>query len=221
MLLPMTFDPGIYDLIRPGMVRSAATVVPEVMRITGPQEVVDVGCGQGVWLAEFARHGCDVQGYDTHDGAQLDIPATSYTQVDLETVFHLEISADLAVCLEVGEHLSARRAPWLVDTLCQADMVLFSAAIPHQGGHGHINEQWPDYWARHFYANDFAVSGALRWRWWDDVPDKIEVWYAQNILLCVRTTLMSTLPADLFEPSSSGPYPVVHPYYWDSRGGSR
>jgi hypothetical protein len=30
------------------------------------------------------------------------------------------------------------------------EVVLFSAAIPFQGGVGHINEQWPDYWVKYF-----------------------------------------------------------------------
>jgi SAM-dependent methyltransferase len=212
---PMTFGTDIYDLVRAGMVRSAATVVPEVMRVVEPTRVVDVGCGQGVWLAEFARHGCEVLGYDTHDGAHLDIPPESYTRIDLETAGRLGVgSADLAVCLEVGEHLSAQRSQWLVETLCQADVVLFSAAIPGQGGHGHINEQWPSYWADLFRANHFAVSGAFRWQFWDRVPDEIEVWYAQNLLLCASEPVAHTMPPGLFDSPLTDPYPVVHPRYW-------
>lgn len=211
----VTFRQDVYDLVRAGMVRSAATVVPEVMRLMNPVTVVDVGCGQGVWLAEFARHGCDVRGYDGHDGSQLDIPAECYTQVDLEVVPRLDVRpADLAVCLEVAEHLSSARSQWLVDELCRADVVLFSAAIPGQGGQGHINEQWPDYWASLFRANNFAVSGAFRWRFWDRVPGEIEVWYAQNLLLCASEPVALTMPAGLFDSPATSPYAVVHPYYW-------
>lgn len=214
----MTFGTDTYDLVRAGMVRSAATVVPEVMQLVKPHRVVDVGCGQGAWLAEFARHGCEVQGFDGHDGTQLDIPINSYTQVDLDTIPTIEIAvADLAVCLEVGEHLQPSRAQWLVDTLCQADLVLFSAAIPNQGGHGHINEQWPDYWARYFYGNHFSVSGAFRWQFWNRVPADIEVWYAQNLLICARDTVAEKMPTDLFDSAATGPHPVVHPHYWTQR----
>lgn len=211
----MTFGTETYNLVRAGMVRSAATVVPEVMRVVDPRKVADVGCGQGVWLAEFARHGCEVHGYDGHDGTTLDIPTASYTRVDLEATPNLDVgAADLAVCLEVAEHLSPARSQWLVDTLCKADVVLFSAAIPGQGGHGHVNEQWPSYWADLFTANEFDMSGAFRWRFWDRVPDEIEVWYAQNILLCARKTVVPTMPASLFGSTETGPHAVVHPYYW-------
>lgn len=211
----MTFGTDVYDLVHAGMVRSAATVVPEVMRAVEPLSVVDVGCGQGVWLAEFARHGCEVRGYDTHDGAHLDIPADSYTRVDLEAVPDLDFgNAELAVCLEVGEHLSQRRSEWLIETLCKADVVLFSAAIPGQGGHGHINEQWPGYWTDMFNANNFAVSGAFRWQFWNRVPDEIEVWYAQNMLLCAAEPVAHSMLPDLFDSALTGPYSVVHPYYW-------
>jgi SAM-dependent methyltransferase len=211
----MTFGTDTYDLVRDGMVRSAATVVPEVLRTVEPRSVVDVGCGQGVWLAEFARSGCEVLGYDAHDGARLDIPAESYHQVDLETVPDLDFgAADLALCLEVGEHLSHERSQWLVDTLCKADVVLFSAAIPGQGGHGHVNEQWPSYWSHLFAANHFAVSGAFRWQFWDLVPDEIEVWYAQNLLLCASEPVAHTMAPGLFDSAVTGPHSVVHPYYW-------
>jgi SAM-dependent methyltransferase len=214
----MVFTATDYDPIRAGMIRSAATVVPDVVRLVEPCSVVDVGCGQGVWLAEFARHGCEVRGFDGHDSARLDIPAECYTRVDLESAPALEFGpdVDLAVCLEVGEHLTARRAAWLVETLCQAEVVLFSAAIPGQGGVNHINEQWPDYWARLFHGNGFDVSGALRWRWWTRAPHDIEVWYAQNILLCARNPESRTLTG-LFGSEATGPHPVVHPLYWTNR----
>lgn len=220
MLRVMAFGTTDYDPIRPGMIRSAATVVPEVMAIVAPETVVDVGCGQGVWLAEFARHGCQVHGFDGHD-SPVDISAEEYTQVDLERVPALWGHYDLAVCLEVAEHLPESRADWLVRTLTDlADVVLFSAAIPGQGGQNHVNEQWPNYWAERFVAEDYLVSGGLRWKFWGDVPEKIEQWYAQNLLLCVRGLTASTWPdrkLALFAGDANQPWPVVHPRYWPAR----
>jgi SAM-dependent methyltransferase len=218
----MAFGIEDYDPIRPGMERSAATVVPEIVRLIRPEKVVDVGCGQGVWLAEFARHGCTIRGFDGHDGSRLDISRDQYTQVDFESVRQLDIGEgfDLAVCLEVAEHLPASRADWLVGTLCgTAPVVLFSAAIPGQGGSNHINEQWPDYWAYRFARDGYRVSGALRWKWWDRVPAEIEPWYAQNMLLCVHHDELADRPEldPLFGSEGTIPYPVVHPSYWVAR----
>lgn len=218
----MAFSLEDYDPVRPGMIRSAATVVPEILRLIDPARVVDVGCGQGVWLAEFERHGCKVHGFDGHDGSRLDIAREDYTQVDLDTVTTLDGFHDLAVCLEVAEHLVPGRAGWLVRGLCGlADVVLFSAAIPGQGGHNHVNEQWPDYWAGLFEQAGFTVSGALRRLWWDDVPDAIEPWYAQNMLLCVREEALMQWPtgllAPLFAVDACDAWPMVHPFYWEHR----
>lgn len=213
----MAFSAGDYDPIRDGMIRSAHTVVPEILRTVNPASVVDVGCGTGLWLAEFARLGVPrIRGYDGHDGSRLDIPADRYVQVDLASKNVIDGRYHLAVCLEVAEHLPPERAGWLVETLCSlAPAVLFSAAVPGQGGQGHVNEQWPSFWAQMFYDLGFLVSGALRWRWWDQVPHGIEPWYAQNLLLCADQELVSERPLlqPLFRSLSDGPHPVVHPFY--------
>ena len=59
----------------------------------------------------------------------------------------LERKFDLAISLEVAEHLKSSSSEDFVQSLTTlAPMILFSAAIPHQGGLHHINEQWLEYW---------------------------------------------------------------------------
>jgi hypothetical protein len=61
---------------------------------------------------------------------------------------HLVGRFDLAVCLEVAEHLPPERAESFIRELCDlAPVVLFSAAIPGQGGTGHC------------FPGDTVVSG--------------------------------------------------------------
>ena len=44
----------------------------------------------------------------------------------------------------------------LVATITKhGDAVLFSAAIPGQGGQDHLNEQWPEYWQKKFEVNGY------------------------------------------------------------------
>ena len=98
----------------------------------------------------------------------------------------------LALCLEVGEHLSQERSNSLVHDLCSlSDCVLFSAAIPGQGGANHINEQWQSWWARLFAENDFILFHCIRPRVWSNRA--VEQWYCQNMFLYVDKTKSATL----------------------------
>lgn len=206
------YDTAFYDLIRPGCQASAAAVVPIVLDLIRPRSVVDVGCGEGWWGRAFADLGdCHVLGMDgPHGGAAL---AGRYLQVDLTQPFGVLARVDLAVALEVAEHLPADRADGFIDDLCTiAPVVLFSAAIPGQGGVGHVNEQWPDYWAALFNRRGYAVSGALRWLIWSDA--NVENWYRQNLLVAARDP--QTFPT-LFAGPGTEPHPVVHPVLFDAR----
>lgn len=187
----MTYDAKFFDGIRPGAGASAAVIVPDIMRMIDPATVVDVGAGSGEWSAAFARHGCEVIGIDgewadTAFRQANDGNTALFVQVDLaDTRLEPEISGDLAVCLEVAEHLTEDRADGLVEDLCRSSVVLFSAAVPGQPGNNHVNCQPPAYWAERFAHHGFSGTGALRYRYWGD-PD-VEWWYQQNLLLFWRS----------------------------------
>lgn len=224
------YDPTFYDTIRSGIQSSASVVAPLVNDYVQASRVLDVGCGEGWWGAEFQKLGCDVLGID---GAYVDptaasgIPSIAW---DLERPIFAagrpgpldgcgmtdrKYHFDLAVCLEVAEHLRPARALSLVGDLClSAPVVLFSAAIPGQGGTGHLNEQWPTYWAHFFQQHGYAVSGALRWEIWND--DRVENWYRQNLLICSTQPIPIRL-YDLFSSDHSEPYPIVHPVLYNAR----
>lgn len=116
---------------------------------------------------------------------------------------------DLAVSMETAEHLDAPAAPGFVAALCGlgAEAVLFSAAIPRQGGPGHVHEAWPGVWAALFAAHGFACHDALRPRLWSD--PRVEWWYAQNAFLFARGAASARLAAAGFPPAD--PPPLVHP----------
>jgi len=146
------YDSRFFDLIDRESLASAAAIVPIVCGLLSIRTVVDIGCGRGAWLRVFKDQGVDtIAGYDGAyvDHAKLLIPRDAFTPTDLSAPLQMTGRYDLAVCLEVGEHLPRRRAQPLVQKLCDlAPAVLFSAAIPGQGGTYHINEQWPFYWER-------------------------------------------------------------------------
>ena len=76
-------------------------------------------------------------------------------------------------------------AEGLVESLVSiAPVILFSAAVPLQGGVNHVNEQWPDYWAQIFLGHNYRQVDVLRKRIWKLAT--IKYFYRQNIFLYVR-----------------------------------
>jgi SAM-dependent methyltransferase len=173
--------------------------------------VVDVGCGIGAWLSVFQEQGVnDVVGVDGDyvPAASLLVSARDFTAHDLETPLRLDRTFDLAVSLEVAEHLPASSADNFVDSLCRlAPLVLFSAAVPGQGGRAHVNEQWQSYWARRFAKHGFSPADVVRPRIWDD--PEIPWWYSQNTLLYGSEEAWSARPE--LRPEGPLMLDVVHP----------
>ena len=194
---------------------SAEVVVPLVLELTRPTSVVDVGCGTGTWLAVFAEHGIeDVVGIDGAyvDQASLEIPPDRFLAHDLTTPFGLERRFDLVVSLEVAEHLPPSSAAAFVEGLTAlGPAVLFSAAIPGQGGTNHVNEQWPSYWAELFRRCDYVHVDCLRLGLWHH--EAVARWYAQNMLFYVARDELPRFPAlaRLHDPSETSPLHLVHP----------
>ena len=159
--------------------RAAEAIVPLLVDLARPQSVVDVGCGSGSWLEAFMNRGLkDLIGVDGDyvDRSSLPFGPERFIAADLFHPLAFDRSFSLALCLEVGEHLPDHRAAGLVKDLTRlAPVVAFSAAIPHQGGTGHVNEQWPSYWASLFAAEKFAAFDCIRPQVWEA---KIPFWYA-------------------------------------------
>ena len=198
----------------------AADVVLSLLLAHSPpiRSAIDLGCGVGVWLSVLREKGVEeIQGVDGEwvDRDLLLIPEHCFRQVDLgrETVEPpQETRYDLAISLEVAEHLPPERAPGFVAMLTDlADRVLFSAALPRQGGQNHLNEQWPSYWADLFAARGYAAHDFIRPAIWND--DRIPVWYRQNIIFFSREDSFSGPESG---PGRTGALPldVVHPDHY-------
>ena len=200
-------------------VYSAETILGNVLQeIPEVNSAVDFGCGVGTWLSVLNDQGVTtVQGYDGFwvNTELLEIPAQCFTQVNLEESVALDRRFDLAISLEVAEHLQPGAADTFVETLTSAaDFVLFSAAIPAQGGNQHVNEQWQQYWCDLFEKREYQAVDLLRTRIWND--NKIPIWYRQNILLFVQQERMSELKSNA--PAETGfPVSVVHPEMYQSK----
>ena len=212
--MTLTYTSEYYQALREGARRSARATVPIVMRLLAPKSVIDVGCGGGTWLSVFREHGvsdlCGVDG-DYVERDCLEIPIGSFLPRDLARPFHLERRFDLAMSLEVAEHLPPDSADTFVESLTRlAQIVIFSAAAPYLGGAEHINEQWPEYWAEKFAAYDYLPVDCFRRALWG--RDDVEWWYAQNLFLYVARRALHENAALLREHEACPrPLPLVHP----------
>ena len=199
-------------------------IVGLVLDLIQPKSVIDVGCGIGTWLSVFKERGIDdILGLDGEyiQRDLLRIPAEKFLAVDLKKPLRMNRSFDLVVSLEVAEHLPVECADTFVDYLVGlSEYVLFSAAIPHQWGTNHINEQWPEYWTKKFSQRGYVVIDCLRKKIWQN--NNVEPWYAQNILLFVREASVKAnkrLVREL-ENTRMSQLSVVHPkiYLYHAEG---
>lgn len=157
-----------FDTIRGASHRSAQVVVPIVHSLVKPRSIVDAGCDDGAWLSMFRKLGVtDTFGLDGDcvDHRLVQILQDQFRATDLALPFGPRRNFDLAVSLQVAEHLPPSSAKGFIDSLAKlAPVVLFSAAIPLQAGAEHLNEQWPEYWAALFKTHDYLPIDCIRGR---------------------------------------------------------
>jgi SAM-dependent methyltransferase len=183
------YGPEFYADRHQRTVHAARAVLAVVSEVLPPiRSAVDLGCGVGTWLSVLAENGvAEVLGVDgawvTRD--RLEIPPSAFLEADLTAPIQVGRRFDLAISLEVAEHLPASCADRFVSSLADlSDFILFSAAVPFQGGVHHVNEQWPEYWAERFRRLGYVPWDSIRHRIWHD--PLIPVWYRQNVVLFVR-----------------------------------
>ena len=173
----------------------------------------------GTWLSVFHKHG--VQDFLGIDGdwipkEMLEIPAERFLAMDLCQPNKNRRQFDLVVSLEVAEHLPPVIADQFVSYLTSlGPVILFSAAIPGQGGTDHLNEQWPRYWISLFETRKFKCIDCVRGKFWNN--EGVARWFAQNTFFFVAEDQLNHYPALLKEETLFffGYNPVVHPRtYW-------
>jgi len=189
-------------------------IVPALVQLFQPKSVIDVGCGTGNFLKVFKQLGVkEVLGVDG-DWVDRDLlaknidPASEFMVADLQKPLSFNRRFDLVMSLEVAEHLSPAAAESFVHNLTSlGDVIVFSAAIPNQGGQNHINEQPVSYWEALFAKKGFVLKDILRPYFWDN--EKVFSWYKQNITVYLHKDYK--LPALPEHYSGKQIKDIVHP----------
>jgi SAM-dependent methyltransferase len=207
------YGTNFYRFLASFAVRSAQRILPKLTAVVPVRNVVDFGCGQGAWLSVWAAAGASVTGVDGPyiDRRGLLIDPGEFYVADLAAPIGLGRQFDLVQSLEVAEHLPAATAEQFVNTLtAHGTCVLFSAAVPGQGGENHLNEQPLGYWRAIFRERGYSAVDYLRPLICNDPA--IARWYRCNIMLYVRDDAI----ASLAEPVRSRRVPDGQPLeeYW-------
>jgi SAM-dependent methyltransferase len=181
------YDKNFFNKQKDRSFKSASIIAPEIIQIFNPKSVVDIGCGMGGWLKAFEQNGLsNILGVDGDyvDTNELFIDKKNFIKHDLNTPLKLK-KFDIALCLEVAEHLEFLSSDILIETLVSAsDNIIFSAAIPGQTGTNHINEQPHSFWSEKFISYGYIVSDYLRLKFMED--KRIPFWYRQNLLIFTK-----------------------------------
>lgn len=197
MIEAKNYTEKFYQAREHGSYSSAKEVLPFVNSIFHPKSVVDIGCGIGDWLKVWYED-FGVSHILGIDGPYIKPHLVKFPQQflrlqDLKSTFNLEQKFDLAMSLEVAEHLPESNAEQFIKSLTEAsDVILFSAAVVGQEGTYHINEQLPEYWAKIFLKYNYEPIDYLRPKIWNN--EKIEWWYRQNILLYIKSDRIKDFP---------------------------
>jgi len=141
-------------------VRSCRAVAEEIFAQYRPATIIDFGCGAGFQDQRFCELGVQVTPLDMFvcppQFRASGIPGIRAVDLSAPLPDDFLPRADLALCLDVAEHIEPERAVVLVGNLTRfTDLVVFTAAPPWQGGTGHVNEQPFAYWRKLFNAAGF------------------------------------------------------------------
>ena len=184
---------------------SPRAVIPVITSLLKPKSIVDFGCGLGSWLRVFKDSGIDkILGLDGYwvDRTKIETSVIdNFKEVDLEKEIKLKEKFDLAISLEVAEHLHNESADIFIENLTNAsDIIVFSAAVPMQGGQNHINEQPLTYWVNLFDKYNYKFYDIIRGRIWN--MDNVFWWYKQNMVVFSKNKLniKPVYPIDILHP---------------------
>lgn len=145
---------------------NAAKIFHNVLEI---KSVVDFGCSIGTYLEYFLSVGCEIRGFEyCLDECKAQIEKVENLSEfisfgDVSKEIKLDRKYEVSLSTEVAEHIPEERSDFLVDNLCSSaeNYIIFTAAKKDQGGTGHINCQYPEYWLEKFKQRGWDLNNSL------------------------------------------------------------
>lgn len=154
-----------------------------------PKSLIDMGCGSGLYLAEFYKLGINVSGCDINETAlswiKSILPDINVFVSDLRKKISFKQKFDLCLCLEVAEHIEEIYSHIFVENLINSsNIIIFSASPPEQPGIYHVNEHEQEFWINLFSEKNYNIN-------WEETNllkknlknQNIIYWLVNNILV--------------------------------------
>lgn len=213
------YDAAFYAAQYKGALTSSKKFFNHLFQCYQPESIIDFGCGIGAWLKSAGDLGVnELHGLDGDWVNQKHLlhPNINLHSVDFTQPLNLNKRYDLAMSVEVAEHFDEVHAAPFVESLCHAsDVIIFGAAVPWQGGEGHVNEQMQSYWQALFNEKGFECIDYFRPKLWQDKT--IDWWYRQNTFLYVQKAHPCLAAFKKKASSYKLPLDLIHPDFLYSR----
>ena len=185
--IPNQYDNAFFGDAYDSSFRSAVAMLGSLNQALEFKTVVDIGAGVGAWSRAAIELNKEVLSIDGNWVQEIPgkFELLKYSFQNLNEPINTDSIYDLAICLEVAEHLSPVRSEGLISDLCGlAPVVMFGAALPRQGGAGHINCRPHSFWINLFAENNYKAIDFFRPQFWYD--GQVGPWYSQNTYLFVK-----------------------------------
>ena len=150
-----------YELVEREGKLMAPWFVPLLREVFDFKSLADVGCGTGHYLRYALDNYPDLTGLLGLEGSKYAVANSMIPSVTFLQDFRVPPACaygehDLAISIEVAEHVEAEFVDVYLDLLCSlSDTVLITAAVPGQGGTAHVNEQLQPYWVKKFDGHGY------------------------------------------------------------------
>lgn len=200
---------------------SAEIILREIYKNIKFKSIVDVGCGTGSWLRAASRIAKNLNLIGIDGGyakKTFNCEKAKFITHDLEKNFNRKIKnkSDLIVCMEVAEHLSFKRSVSFIKNLCSlSDTILFGAAIKHQRGTLHINEQPQSFWINLFSKNNYIPHYLPRKKLWNNEKILKTPYYISNSFLFIKKNSKHLKKFNKYKVNENDVVDIVHPIYLD------
>lgn len=150
------YDNAFYDTYGNEAKQMAPWFMPLLNEVIPFKSLVDVGCGDNHYTQFLKQNGWDGNHLLGIEGSPSACARTDVFEHDLRTPLTDVREFDIALSLEVAEHIELEYADVFVNNLCAlSDVIVMTAAPPGQGGLQHVNEQDAEYWKRLFWDRHY------------------------------------------------------------------